>query len=162
MSGDTLLYLQPHLRPPPQLQLPSLLILHCIFLLTVILTCSVTEYTFLRISDSTLLALRLHLLLTIWTCATLSPFHYFIIPLILLFSRSTYLFYYLFPLTPYWVLKLAHLVGGPYPFLLGPPARWVLLLNIVNIFDLGPPARIRLSPTCSCPYTSECLSAGSW
>src|SRR5882757_8657477 len=31
--------------------------------------------------------------------------------------------YLLFPLTPFWVLKPSSLSRGPYPFLLGPPAR---------------------------------------
>ena len=50
--------------------------------------------------------------------------------------------YLLFPLTPFWVLKPSSLSRGPYPFLLGPPARWVLLPNHCQYINLGPPARI--------------------
>ena len=56
--------------------------------------------------------------LVIWTYLSYShimPFNYLIL----------FHFYLLFLLTPYLVLKPIHLAEVPYPFLLGPPARWV-------------------------------------
>jgi hypothetical protein len=42
---------------------------------------------------------------------------------------------------------------APYPFLLGPPARCVVLIVVAsNIIDLGPPASFWTKSSCSCPY----------
>ena len=67
-------------------------------------------------------------------------------PLLIILYCSTLFIYLLFLLTPYLVLKPTHLAEVPYPFLLGPPARWVDYLIFTSIIlILRPPAGLAKS-----------------